>query len=273
MTTAHSDGNLARPPRPSRPRAHPSDLLFRPSERFFLDADSPVPLYHQMEQIVLDRLVKEDAVGKMLPRELDLVKIFGVSRATVKKVTDSLSAKGLIHRKRSVGTQIVHLGVVEDLAKLTSYSEQMAARGMHVSTEVVGVSEHTPDRKVREQLRLRPEDRTLCIRRLRGTSAVFPVVLLQSEIPVSFGVDPGEDFHGSLYKILEQRYRIPIEWGEEEIGTGRATADEASRLRISEGDPVLVMQRTTYTRGKRPLEFVRAVYRPEHYTFSIRLKR
>jgi DNA-binding GntR family transcriptional regulator len=33
------------------------------------------------------------------------------------------------------------------------------------------------------------------------------------------------------------------------------------------------MERLTFTRGNRPLEFVRAVYRPEHYTFSIRLKR
>ena len=33
--------------------------LFSPAERFALDADSPVPLYHQLEQIVLGRIKNE----------------------------------------------------------------------------------------------------------------------------------------------------------------------------------------------------------------------
>ncbi len=255
----------------SRPRA--SDTLFRPTERFFLDPDSPVPLYHQMEQIILDRIAKENAVGRMLPREMDLIRIFGVSRATVKKTTDNLVAKGLIQRRRSVGTQIIRLGVIEELGRLTSYTEQMASRGLQVSTEVLEVAERNPEAKVREKLQLPEDGLVLSIRRLRGTSEVFPVVLLRSDVPQSYGLAASEDFHGSLYKLLEQNYRIPIEWAEEEISAAKASAEEAQHLRIQPGEPVLVMERLTLTRGQRPLEFVRAVYRPEHYTFSIRLRR
>ena len=111
------------------------------------------------------------------------------------------------------------------------------------------------------------------IRRLRGTSEVFPFVLLQSEIPASYGISPAEDFSGSLYDLIENKYGIPIDWGQEEISASRASAEEARRLRIRPGDVVLVMERQTYTEGNRPLEFVRAVYRPEHYTFTVRLKR
>lgn len=250
-----------------------ADMLFKPSERFFLDADSPVPLYHQMEQIILERMGKENAIGRMLPREMDLIKIFGVSRATVKNATDSLAAKGLIRRRRSAGTQIVRLGVIEDLGKLTSYTEQMARRGLHVSTEILEVGTHVPDARVAAKLGLETGAQTLFVRRLRGTSEVFPVVLLRSEIPTECGIDPNEEFVGSLYTLLEKKYKIPIEWANEEISAARATEDEARQLRIAVGDPVLVMERTTYTHGTKPLEFVRAVYRPEHYTFSVRLKR
>lgn len=247
--------------------------LFKPTERFHLDPHSPVPLYYQMEQVILDRINAEGAVGRKLPREMDLVKIFGVSRITIKKVTDSLAAKGLIRRRRAVGTHIVSLGVTEELGRLTSYTEQMEGRGLKVSTELLGVGFHIPRLEVRERLQLKAADKTLWIRRLRGTSEVFPIVLLQSEIPTSYGVSPDEDFCGSLYHLLETKYRIPIEWGDEQISASRAQAAEARHLRINAGDVVLVMERLAFTSGNRPLEFVRAVYRPEHYTFSVRLKR
>ena len=60
------------------------DALFRPSERFSLDERSPVPLYHQVEQIILDRIAKAGEIGGRVPREMDLIQIFDVSRATVK---------------------------------------------------------------------------------------------------------------------------------------------------------------------------------------------
>ena len=251
----------------------PEKTLFRATERFYLNSSSPVPLYHQMEKIILDRISAEGVVGCRLPREMDLLKIFGVSRATVKKVTDSLVARGLIRRRRALGTHLVSLGMTEDLGRLTSYTEQMAIRGLTVSTEVLGVGHHVPDRKAREKLQLKAEEKTLFLRRLRGTSEVFPVVLLQSDIPASFGVSPEEDFCGSLYTVLEQKYGVPIEWAEEQISASRATQEEARHLGIKPDDVVLVMERQAFTNGNQPVEFVRAVYRPEHYTFSIRLKR
>jgi GntR family transcriptional regulator len=247
--------------------------LFRPTERFYLDSNSPVPLYHQIEKIILDRIQAEGAVGRMLPREMDLVKIFGVSRITVKKVADSLAAKGMIRRQRAVGTHIVKLGLTEDLGRLTSFTEQMETRGLKVSTELLGVGQHLPTAKAREKLQIQEGEKTLWIRRLRGTSEVFPVVLLQSEIPTSFGISAREDFCDSLYTLLETKYRLPIEWAEERISASRASAEEARHLRITPGDVVLVMERQAFTSGNRPVEFVRAVYRPEHYTFSVRLKR
>ncbi|MCE9630177.1 MAG: GntR family transcriptional regulator [Planctomycetia bacterium] len=249
------------------------DPLFRASERFSLDERSPVPLYHQVEQIILDRIAKAGEIGLKVPREMDLIKIFNVSRATVKKATDSLAAKGLIERNRSAGTRIVRLNVTEDLGRLTSFSEQMQSRNLRASTEILGVELHMPEAAVAEALRLSKTEKTLCIRRLRGTSEAFPVVLLRSEIPAAFGIDPREDFHTSLYDIIETKYRIPIEWADQKIWAGQATAAEAKLLRIKPGDTVLGMERITYTRSDRPLEYVKAIYRPEHYTFSMRLKR
>lgn len=247
--------------------------LFRPTERFSLDEGSPVPLYHQVERIILDRIAKAGEIGLKVPREMDLIKIFNVSRATVKKATDALAAKGLIERRRSAGTRIVKLKVTEDLGRLTSFSEQMRSRGLRASTEILGAEVHQPDDHVARALQLAKGEKTLCIRRLRGTTKTFPVVLLRSEIPAAFRIDPHEDFKGSLYDILEKKYGIPIEWADQKIWAGKATAAEAKLLGVAPGSTVLGMERVTYTRSDRPLEYVKAVYRPEHYTFAMRLKR
>lgn len=252
-----------------------SDLqpLFRPTERFVLDAASPVPLYHQIERIIVERMAGKQAVGRMLPAEIDLMKMFDVSRATARKAYEALVAKGRIERRRALGTRVIGSELIEDLARLKSYTEEMQHKGLQTITEVVQATLHAPANVVRERLSLRPGEKTLLIRRLRGTSEIFPIVCLTSEIPATFGISAKEDFSASLYRLIEAKYRIPIEWADEEISARKATAEEARLLRIRAGSSVLVMERVTYTREERPLEFVRAVYRPEHYTFSIRLRR
>jgi GntR family transcriptional regulator len=247
--------------------------LFRPSERFILDPESPVPLYYQLERVLVDRISKEDAVGRMFPAEKELMQIFGISRATVKKTLGSLVAKGLVQRRRALGTRVISQEITEDLTQLSSYTEEMEKKGLKVSTEVLGVGVAAPDEYVRKRLLLREGEEVLFMRRLRGTSAFFPVVLLKSHIPTSFGISCDEDFAGSLYRILENKYHIPIEWADEEIRAGAATIEEAQYLGLKPGATVLIMERLSYTRGNQPLEFVRAVYRPEHYKYSIRIKR
>lgn len=248
-------------------------LLLSLDEHIPLDARSPVPLYHQMEQILIKRITDEKAVGAMLPPEKDLMRIFSVSRATVKKTMDNLVDIGLVERRRALGTRVIRQEITEDLGRLKGYTEEMQSRGLQVRTKLIGVTRHLPDEYVREKLQIGPGEETVCIRRLRGTTKVFPIVALQSEIPVSFGIPEDEDFGGSLYRLIEEKYRIPIEWAEQEIRSRKATEREAELLEINPGDGVLVMERRTVTRDNRFIEFVRGVYRPDHYSFSIRLRR
>jgi GntR family transcriptional regulator len=251
----------------------PDAPLFRPTERFVLDQDSPVPLYYQLEQILLDRIAKEDAVGRMFPSEKELMQIFGVSRATVKKTFSNLVAKGLVQRRRALGTRVISQELTEDLARLSSYTEEMEKKGLRVSSQVLAIETGEADEHVRKRLQLREGEQVLSLKRLRGTSEFFPVVLLRSHLPMSFGIDPGEDFAGSLYRLLEQKYNYPIEWADEEIRAGNATAEEAGYLGLKPGATVLIMERVSYTHGNRAIEFVRGVYRPEYYKYSIRLRR
>lgn len=251
-----------------------SEMLFLPTERFALDVDSPVPLYHQIEQIILARIKStREPVGRRLPPEKDLTEVFGVSRATIKSTLEKLADKGLIERRRAVGTRVISQELTEDLARLTSYTEQMQRQGLRVSTEVLAVETGLPDLDTQQRLQLRSGEEVLTIRRLRGTSQFFPVVLLCSQIPVRFGIDPRRDFSGSLYQLIERECGVTITVADQEIRAADASPEEARLLRLRPGSSVLVMERLAFTTESRPLELVRAVYRPDRYKYSIRLRR
>ncbi len=250
-----------------------SAFVIDPRERIRLNARSPVPLYHQMEEILLERIARPEMVGRRMPSEFELIDMFGVSRATVKKTLDNLVNKGLLERRRGVGTRVIKHQIIEDLARLKSYTEEMSARNVAIETRVLESGRHLPAAAVADKLALGRKAKSLFVRRLRGTSEVFPVVLLHSEVPADLGLETSEDFSGSLYALLEKKHAVAIVWGEETIETATASDDEARHLEIEPGSPVLVMERVSYTHGNRPVEYVRAVYRPDRYKFRIRLNR
>lgn len=248
--------------------------LFRKDEPLHLEMSSVVPLWQQLETIIHDRIRSRCPVGTLLPGELELVERFGVSRATVRKAYDSLINRGVVERRRALGTRVISTPLTEDLGRMKSYSEEMRIKGRKVLTEVVHVGLHQPPPVLASQMELEKGERTLQVRRLRGHDQCFPIVLLTSELPERLGVSPDEDFSQSLYEVMEKRHRIVISHGLESIRAGKATAEEAQLLRIPIDETVLVIERLTYRRGDpRPCEFVRGVYRYDQYTFSMTMRR
>jgi len=60
---------------------------------------------------------------------------------------------------------------------------------------------------------------------------------------------------------------------DQELEAGLAGNEEAQFLKISVGSPVLFTRRTTYTERNQPVEYAKAVYRGNKYTFYTHMKR
>src|SRR3569832_677062 len=94
-----------------------------------LDESSSLPLYQQLQRSLraaIERCVlgPDDA----LPAERDLATDLDVSRITVRKAIDGLVGEGLLVRRQGSGT-FVCARVEKNFSKLTSFSEDMRARG------------------------------------------------------------------------------------------------------------------------------------------------
>src|ERR1700740_606138 len=94
-----------------------------------LDESSSLPLYQQLQralrQAIETRLLSPDDA---LPPERDLATDFAGSRSTVRKATDGLVHEGMLVRRQGSGT-FVCARVEKNFSKLTSFSEDMCARG------------------------------------------------------------------------------------------------------------------------------------------------
>ena len=87
-----------------------------------LDRSSAVPLYHQMaEQIHRAIRAGTMAPGTMLGNEIPLAREFGLSRPDHASGHRGIGRKGVLVRKRGVGTQVVQ-GPITRSVQLTSLS-------------------------------------------------------------------------------------------------------------------------------------------------------
>ncbi|MEV4788979.1 GntR family transcriptional regulator [Streptomyces tuirus] len=237
---------------------------------FDLDRGSPVPLYHQLAQ-QLEAAIEHGvlAPGNLLGNEVGLSVRLGLSRPTVRQAIQSLVDKGLLVRRRGVGTQVVHSQVRRPL-ELSSLYDDLETAGQAPATEVVRNEVVPASCEVAAALGVPEGDEVRVLDRLRRTHG-RPVALLRNHLPVSLPALDGARLESTgLYRMMRSA-GITLHSARQTIGARAATAREAARLDEPEGAALLTMQRTAYDDTGRPVEYGTHIYRASLYTFDFQL--
>ncbi|MFF8102358.1 GntR family transcriptional regulator [Streptomyces sp. NPDC016640] len=237
---------------------------------FALDRGSPVPLYHQLAQ-QLEAAIDHGhlAPGNLLGNEVGLSVRLGLSRPTVRQAIQSLVDKGLLVRRRGVGTQVVHSQVRRPL-ELSSLYDDLEAAGQAPTTRVVRNETVPASAGVAAALGLAEGSGVVLLERLRRTHG-RPVALLCNYLPPGLlGLDSARLESTGLYRMMRAG-GITLHSARQTVGARAATADEAARLEEKEGAALLTMQRTAYDDTGRPVEYGTHVYRASRYSFEFQL--
>ncbi|MFI5569792.1 GntR family transcriptional regulator [Streptomyces sp. NPDC051740] len=237
---------------------------------FTLDRGSPVPLYHQLAQ-QLEAAIEQGvlAPGNLLGNEVDLSVRLGLSRPTVRQAIQSLVDKGLLVRRRGVGTQVVHSQVRRPL-ELSSLYDDLETAGQGPTTRVIRNETVRAPADVAVALGLAEGAEVVLLERLRRTHAQ-PVALLCNYLPSGLlGLDGSRLEATGLYRMMRSA-GITLHSARQTVGARAATAAEASRLDEKEGAALLTMQRTAYDDTGRPVEYGTHVYRASRYSFDFQL--
>jgi len=237
---------------------------------FALDRGSPVPLYYQLAQ-QLEAAIEHGALapGNLLGNEIDLSTRLGLSRPTVRQAIQSLVDKGLLVRRRGVGTQVVHSQVKRPL-ELSSLYDDLESAGQGPSTQVVRNEREPASPDVAAALGIAEGSEVIVLERLRLTHGQ-PVALLCNFLPATLlDLDTARLESTGLYRMMRTA-GITLHSARQTIGARSATAEEATRLDEEEGAALLTMQRTAYDDTGRPVEYGTHIYRASRYAFDFQL--
>src|SRR5215210_4822884 len=148
-----------------------------------LDHSSPVPLYHQAAQ-ALERAIDDGRLprGSKLDGELDLAEQLGISRPTMRAALKQLVDKGLLIRRRGIGT-VIATRPVRRVVALTSLYDDLKESGREPATRVLDLEETLCPPEISEQLGLEPAAPVLRLERLR-VAGNDPIALMHNFLPV-----------------------------------------------------------------------------------------
>ena len=235
-----------------------------------VDRSSPVPLYFQVAQH-LEQMIEsgELPMGTRLDNEADLAGQLGLSKPTMRRAIEYLVGRGLLIRKRGIGTQVLHAKFTREV-ELTSLYDDLAKTGRDPSTKVTSFrTEAAPD-ALAAKLGIPAGTQVHVFERLRYADAE-PLALMHNHVPAYLVRLTPEDLETQGFYNILRANGITMRIAKQAIGARAATAAEARALGETKGAPLLTMERSAYDDQGRAVEHGQHLYRASRYSFDLTL--
>jgi GntR family transcriptional regulator len=236
------------------------------------DRRRPEPLWHQAGE-ALRALIADGTWpdGTQIPNEAKLSEMLGISRITVRHALRNLEEVGLLRREHGRGTFVRSSTVIAGVRGLTSFTQEMAERGLVVGSRVLELAEIPAAAEVADALEI-PVGTPVCmIRRLRAGNNL-PMGIQTAYLPASRvpGLAAWSEPLPSLYELLRNRFGIIPEVAREIYRVGTVSAADAEFLDVPAGSPAFIVQRIA-SDSKAPFEFTLSTMRGDRYEIRSKL--
>jgi GntR family transcriptional regulator len=232
----------------------------------------PVATKQSLVRDELLSMLDELRVGDAIPSERRLAASLSVSRPTLRQAIDELVREGLLVRRHGSGTYVAEAKIALPLT-MTSFSEDMARRGMRPSSQVLTFEAISAGAKLGQRLRISPAEQVWRIRRLRlADEETMAIEFLHVPTRVVPRLT-GEDLEGhSFYELLRERFGVVVASGVQTIEPTVTSEDEAEILGVPLHAPAFLFERITESERGEVVEFVRSVYRGDRYRLVAELR-
>lgn len=239
-----------------------------------LDRTSPVPLYHQLAQAIETAILSGELLpGDRLENELAMTTRLGLARPTARQAIGELARKGLVVRKRGVGTQVLSARINRE-TRLSSLYDDLERSGRKPRTRLLSFGVGSADDEILTPLlessgEVDESAQYIRARRLR-TADGAPLAILTNHLPEWTAVTEEDLSDTGLYAALRAR-GITLKVAHQSVGARLMTADEAELLGESEPAACLTALRVVYDDTGRLVEIGQHVYRASHYSLEVSL--
>ena len=233
-----------------------------------LNPHAPVPLYHQLAEILLSRIrTGEYPPGGRIPSENQLAATFGIGRPTARQAVERLVRRRWLERRRGSGTYVREKPKEVGLFSLDGTHASFQREGLQVSTHVLS--------PMRSSTVDSPQANPFCGKRVYCFSRLIRVeaepVLVEDMFfdPATFaGIDSVELKGRSLSEIAEEHYYLRPVRAKQNFRISNPDSRIAAALGIEPSVPVLAVQRYLDFPGAPCAFFSELFCRTERFVFS-----
>lgn len=241
-----------------------------------VDHDSPIPYYVQVKRDLQEQIERgEWEPGDQLPGEMELCRLYDVSRTVIRQALTDMVHEGLVVRRKGRGTFVAEPKIRESLVqRLTGFYQDMAERGHEPISDVLKQEVVPAAPSVANQLEIEPQTPVIEIERLRYIQDE-PIVLVTTYLPEALCPDlvQADLTEQSLYAYLEDHYGLVIVSGRRTLQAVPANEYEADHLEVPRGAPLILLDSVSYLEDGTPLEYYHALHRGDRSQFEVELVR
>jgi DNA-binding GntR family transcriptional regulator len=242
-----------------------------------VDETNPIPKYLQIsawlrEVIETGRYKK----GEKLPSEVELAKLCGVNRNTLRQAISELTAIGLLRKEKGTGTFVnapAPLQLRHRLERITSFTDLMRESGIVQRTKIQKKGVETAKDDVAEALFLGSNKKVIVVRRVRAGDGI-PLIYEESYLPYDkFKGILNMDLSGSMYKILSEHFDVVLARSKQTISAVNLNTKIAKILKIPVNSAGIYIESLTFDENSIPIELLYSYHRGDKYKLEIELGR
>lgn len=238
-----------------------------------IDKSNPIPLYIQLSDW-LEKMIRNETfcTGSLLPSEEELSRTVDVNRNTVRHAISLMVQKGLVEKKRGVGTLVKRkfpLHPVHKLNSMTSFVDDFEMDNVEIEDKIISKEKIPGAPAISDKLTLDPGEPVVKIGRLRIADRIPLVLEIQYYSYERFGKLLEMNIRGSMYEILTTRFGIELDHSEQTIRAVLPCPESANSLEISEGVPCIFLESLAYTADDVCIEVLHSYYRGDRYLFKV----
>ncbi len=233
-----------------------------------LNANSPLPLYHQLAEILLaDIRAGVYAAGERIPSENELAARYRIGRPTVRQAVGSLVRRGVLLRRRGSGTFVARQPETVNLFSLTGTLRSLANTGCELTVTLVS----PPARGRVQGDPANPFDGHAAVALTRLSSLDQTPVLVE-DIYMDPDLFPGiedQDLGGqSLSGLVEDRYGLVLASADQHFRITWPDARLARLLDVARTTPILTVHRHLHFPQARDGVYSTLYCRTDQFIFS-----
>jgi GntR family transcriptional regulator len=203
------------------------------------------PLYRQVHDALV-RQISEGAwrPGEALPSEQALAARLGVSQGTVRKALDALAVENVIERRQGKGTYVAEHTPERSLFRFFRLSHPDGTRATPETRDDETVRRRAGRPAELKKLGLEPGTAVVEIVRVRLIDA-RPAILERIVLPLALfpDIDKRSPLPNALYSLYQREYGQNIATADEELRADAAGKEDAKKLGVAPGTPLLHIER------------------------------